>query len=126
MSVSLSLSIRLSIYPSVRLSALPVCNHNVLIGMCCVPVHVHSILKMSSMSYVNYEVNFLCSATLSPTPQSPSPTSQRQQDSGFVEQLGDVSSEPLVVTNTQSTIEPNKAGHEEPVSGKYPNNLASP
>ena len=57
---------------------------------------------------------FACSATLSPTPQSPSPTTQRQQDSGFVEQLGDVSSEPLVVANTQSTIEPSETGHQEP------------
>ena len=56
---------------------------------------------------------FSYSAALSPTPQSPSPTSQRQQDSGFVEQLGDVSSEPLVVTNAQSTVESNKT---EPVS----------
>lgn len=50
----------------------------------------------------------------SPTPQSPSPTSQRQQDSGFVEQLGDVSSDPLVVANTQPTIKPNKADPQDP------------
>lgn len=52
----------------------------------------------------------------SPTPQSPSPTSQKQQDSGFVEQLGDVSSDPLVVANTQPTIKPNKADSQDPVS----------
>ena len=58
----------------------------------------------------------ICSATLSPTPQSPSPNSQRQQDSGFVEQLGDVSSEPLLVGNTQPPVESNKADQSQPVS----------
>ena len=56
------------------------------------------------------------SAAASPTPQSPSPTSQRQQDSGFVEQLGDVSSEPLVVNNTQPIVEPNKTDQQDPVN----------